>query len=58
MNVTNKWPAVKLSTLAANIKGAIAGGPFGSDLVSRDYVASGVPVIRGSNLPKKCKVFV
>ncbi|WP_293005548.1 restriction endonuclease subunit S [Nitrosomonas sp.] len=55
MNVTNKWPIVKLLTLAVDIKGAIAGGPFGSDLVSRDYVASGVPVIRGSNLPKNAK---
>jgi len=29
----------------------MAGGPFGSDLVSRDYVESGVPVVRGVNLP-------
>ncbi len=26
------------------------GGPFGSDLTTRDYVESGVPVIRGGNL--------
>jgi type I restriction enzyme S subunit len=29
----------------------MVGGPFGSKLVSRDYVSSGVPVIRGTNLP-------
>jgi type I restriction enzyme S subunit len=37
--------------LAAPGKGSIAGGPFGSDLVSADYVSEGVPVIRGTNLP-------
>lgn len=29
----------------------MVGGPFGSKLVSRDYVPDGVPVIRGANLP-------
>lgn len=28
----------------------LVGGPFGSNLVSRDYVDAGVPVIRGQNL--------
>lgn len=28
----------------------LIGGPFGSKLVSRDYTASGVPVVRGQNL--------
>lgn len=55
MSVANKWPVVPLSTLAAATKGSIAGGPFGSDLVSRDYVASGVPVVRGVNLPSHVK---
>jgi type I restriction enzyme S subunit len=36
--------------LAAPVKNALVGGPFGSDLVSADYVPSGVPVIRGQNL--------
>ncbi len=31
-------------------RNSLVGGPFGSDLVSRDYVASGVPVIRGINM--------
>ena len=36
--------------LAASSRNALVGGPFGSDLVSRDYVLSGVPVIRGTNM--------
>jgi type I restriction enzyme S subunit len=38
--------------LAAPVRNALVGGPFGSDLVSSDYVPSGVPVIRGQNLTK------
>ena len=30
---------------------AFVGGPFGSNLTTRDYVEEGVPVIRGNNLP-------
>lgn len=55
MKLVNKWPTVRLSTLASEEKGAIAGGPFGSELVSRDYVEAGVPVIRGVNLPADSK---
>lgn len=55
MNNKPTWPIVRLLTLAADIKGAIVGGPFGSDLVSRDYVSSGVPVVRGGNLPNNAK---
>ncbi|MCP4766552.1 MAG: restriction endonuclease subunit S [Gammaproteobacteria bacterium] len=39
-----------LPSLAANVKNAIVGGPFGSNLVSSDYVETGVPVIRGKNM--------
>lgn len=39
-----------LVDLAAPQKNAIVGGPFGSNLVSKDYVAAGVPVIRGANM--------
>jgi type I restriction enzyme, S subunit len=49
--MNDAWPTVRLADLAAPVKGAIAGGPFGSDLVSADYVNEGVPVIRGVNLP-------
>jgi type I restriction enzyme S subunit len=47
-----RWNAVPITDLAdSKRKWAINGGPFGSNLVSRDYVDSGVPVIRGVNLP-------
>lgn len=42
-----------LADLAAPQKNAIVGGPFGSNLVSKDYVANGVPVIRGTNMGTK-----
>lgn len=45
------WPVVKLVNIAASKRWALTGGPFGSKLVSKDYVESGVPVIRGCNLP-------
>jgi type I restriction enzyme S subunit len=42
-----------LEDLAAPVKNAIVGGPFGSNLVSKDYVESGIPVIRGQNMGEK-----
>lgn len=51
MSPSLRWPVVRLAELASPKKGSMAGGPFGSDLVSADYVESGVPVIRGVNLP-------
>jgi type I restriction enzyme S subunit len=36
--------------IASKERNSLVGGPFGSDLVSRDYVATGVPVIRGTNM--------
>jgi len=47
----NDWPEVSLIELQAPSRWALNGGPFGSKLVSRDYVDAGVPVIRGVNLP-------
>jgi len=41
------WRICTILDLAPN---GIAGGPFRSSLGRKDYVASGVPVIRGSNL--------
>ncbi len=52
MSASIKWPIVRLETLAESKKNAIVGGPFGSNLVSADYVEEGVPVVRGVNLPK------
>jgi type I restriction enzyme S subunit len=39
-----------VSELAAQTRNSLVGGPFGSDLVSKDYVPTGVPVIRGTNM--------
>lgn len=42
-----------LADLAGSQKNAIVGGPFGSNLVSKDYVELGVPVVRGTNMGGK-----
>jgi len=47
------FESLLLEDLGAPVKNAIVGGPFGSNLVSKDYVASGVPVIRGQNMGQK-----
>ncbi|WP_227817092.1 restriction endonuclease subunit S [Nitrogeniibacter aestuarii] len=44
---------VLVESLASSAKNSIVGGPFGSNLVSKDYVPSGVPVIRGQNMGEK-----
>ncbi len=46
-----KWPIVALDSIKGASKYAFVGGPFGSNLTTRDYVEGGVPVIRGNNLP-------
>ncbi|WP_433470813.1 restriction endonuclease subunit S [Saccharomonospora azurea] len=43
-----EWRKVRVADVAVD-KGLV-GGPFGSSLGSKDYVPSGVPVIRGVNL--------
>lgn len=43
-----KWPYRTLRDLGG--ERSLIGGPFGSSLVSNDYVEVGVPVIRGTNL--------
>jgi type I restriction enzyme, S subunit len=45
-----EWKSTSVSGIAASSRNAIVGGPFGSDLVSNDYVDDGVPVIRGQNM--------
>jgi type I restriction enzyme, S subunit len=46
-----RWPAVRLREIADPARRwALNGGPFGSNLTTRDYVPAGVPVIRGGNL--------
>src|SRR5947208_11892313 len=39
-----------VGSIAAPIRNALVGGPFGSNLGTADYVPNGVPVIRGQNL--------
>jgi type I restriction enzyme, S subunit len=48
--IPEDWEATRVGGLASPIRNAIVGGPFGSDLVSLDYVDDGVPVIRGQNM--------
>ncbi|MFQ1660743.1 restriction endonuclease subunit S [Aeromonas veronii] len=42
-----------VEAIASTAKNSIVGGPFGSNLVSKDYVPNGVPVIRGQNMGNK-----
>ena len=44
------WRQVRTGDIAAPERNALVGGPFGSNLVSRDYVDYGIPVIRGQNM--------
>src|SRR5437899_7811954 len=44
------WQEATVSEIASSTRNALVGGPFGSNLVSRDYVDTGVPVIRGQNM--------
>ena len=56
MNVLpSGWSRRALVELQAKEKWALNGGPFGSKLVQRDYIDSGIPVIRGVNLSGNAK---
>jgi type I restriction enzyme S subunit len=44
------WDVCTIAHLAAPQRYSVTSGPFGSKLGRKDYVASGVPVIRGANL--------
>jgi type I restriction enzyme S subunit len=46
------WRVLTIQRLASRSPNSTVGGPFGSELVSRDYVENGVPVIRGQNLAR------
>jgi type I restriction enzyme S subunit len=48
--IPDGWDCTNVRGIASSARNAIAGGPFGSDLVSADYVNYGVPVIRGQNM--------
>jgi type I restriction enzyme, S subunit len=51
MSISERWSKVQIQTIRSPKKYSLVGGPFGSNLVSRDYQSEGVPVIRGGNLP-------
>ncbi len=48
--MSSEWRVAKVEDIAAPFSTALATGPFGSAISSKYFVASGVPVIRGSNL--------
>jgi len=48
--IPEEWECTTARDIASPVRNAIVGGPFGSDLVSNDYVEDGVPVLRGQNM--------
>jgi type I restriction enzyme S subunit len=48
--MAGEWTTKSIDEVKAPQRGAIAIGPFGSRMKSENYVASGVPVIRGTNI--------
>ncbi len=46
----NEWREVSVDEIKAPSENALATGPFGSSIGSRFFKATGIPVIRGSNL--------
>lgn len=44
------WHVQTVEQIASQARFSCVGGPFGSDLTSKDYQTEGVPVIRGNNL--------
>lgn len=45
-----EWKNVTLEAIADRMGNGLVDGPFGSNLPASSYTASGIPVIRGSNL--------
>lgn len=43
--IPKEWQCVTVADLVSHKPNSIVGGPFGSDLVSKDYVPIGVPVM-------------
>ncbi len=48
--MSSDWCESIVGEIAAPVRNALVGGPFGSNLVSSDYVDAGIPVIRGQNM--------
>jgi type I restriction enzyme S subunit len=51
--MASEWKEATVGDIAAATPNALVGGPFGSNLVSRDYVNEGIPVIRGQNMSSR-----
>ncbi|HEY3312361.1 MAG TPA: restriction endonuclease subunit S [Anaerolineales bacterium] len=51
--MTTNWQVCIVADIASPVKNALVGGPFGSNLVSKDYVTTGIPVIRGQNMGER-----
>ena len=51
--IPEDWDSTTVRGIASPIRNAIVGGPFGSNLVSKDYVDDGIPVVRGQNMGSK-----
>ena len=48
--MSSEWKVMLVSELADKSPRSTASGPFGSNLVSKDYTDHGIPVIRGKNM--------
>src|SRR5229473_2333014 len=53
VSMASEWREVTVTEIASTDRNALVGGPFGSNLVSSDYVEDGVPVIRGQNMGER-----
>ena len=54
----NSFTQCTLKDIASNEKKSIISGPFGSNISSKFFQESGVPVIRGNNLSNSCVKFI
>lgn len=52
------WRIVKVDDIKSSEKYSCVAGPFGSDISSKYFKASGVPIIRGNNLSLKFEKFI
>lgn len=53
------WEVKRIAEIASHERYSCVGGPFGSNLTSKDYIESiGVPVIRGINLGSNSQKFI
>jgi type I restriction enzyme, S subunit len=51
--MAGEWRETTAGEIAASTRNALVGGPFGSNLMSRDYVDYGIAVIRGQNMGER-----